>query len=433
MRSEAVPPAPADPAKGLPPVVPPSGKFIAQLFLVPGLIVTGAVLLLIGLGWLVGGPTPERFLQRLDSSNPEERWRGAEDLAQVLLRDEHLAADPGFALDLADRLRHALDAAAPAEQAYAERMKQARSASEGTQVQPVEESDPERKKLEAERNYIHYLMASLSEFTVPAGLPQLEDLADKPDVAAEADALVPRRPEAVWASRRPEAVWALGKLGNNLQRFDHLPQDQRQALLATLKAEAAGTDPDRARCAETARLLLQGRQDGKPRLLGLDEVFARCAATGDPFLKSMTALALNFWEGDPAENARLDDVLVTLANTPDGAADRTPVLEVRYNAAVALGRRGSDRARLDLLGEMLDEQRQLQTFRLKGKDGADKPDEATAHTTVVNALRAVTELHRRRPDRDLSDLRPALERLARSEDAALHTEAEHTLQALANP
>jgi hypothetical protein len=337
-------------------------------------------------------------------------------------------------------------------------MKQAQSAGDGAPDQPAEQFDPDRKKLEAERNYIHYLIASLSEFTVPAGVPLLEDLADKPDVAADADAPIQRRAEAAWAarrpegfwelghalgrndlppyfnSRRPEAVWALGKLGNNLQRFDRLPQDQRQALLATLTAEAAGADPDRAHCAETARLLLQGRQDGQPRLLGLDEVFGRCAATGDPFLKSMTALSLNFWEGDPAENARLDDVLVTLADTPDGAAaDRTPVLEVRYNAAVALARRGSDRARLDLLGEMLDEQRQRQNFRLKGKDGADKPDEATAQTTVGNALRAVAELHRRRPDRDLSELRPALERLARGDDAGLQTEAEHTLQALTNP
>jgi hypothetical protein len=423
MRSEAVSPSPADPAKGLPPVVPPSGKFIAQLFLVPGLIVTGAVLFLIGLSWLVGGATPERFLRRLDSSNPEERWRGAEDLAQVLLRDERLAADPGFALDLSDRLRRALDAAAPAEEAYAGRM----------HSQPVEEADPDRKKLEADRNYIHYLMACLSEFTVPAGMPLLKDLAEKPDVAADADALVHRRPEAVWASRRPEAVWALGKLGNNLQRFDKLPEDRRQAVLATLQAEAGGTDAGRAGCAEAARALLQGRQDGKPRLLGLDEVYAKCASTGDPFLRSMTALALNFWEGDEAENARLDDILIALAQSPDSAEDRTPVLEVRYNAAVALARRGSDRARLDLLDEMLDPERQLQNFRLKGKDGADRPDEATARTTVVNALRAVAELHRRRPGRDLSALRPVVERLARCDDGALRAEAEHTLQALANP
>jgi hypothetical protein len=423
MRSEALPPSPADPAKGLPPVVPPSGKFIAQLFLVPGLIVTGAVLLLIALGWLVGGATPERFLQRLDSSNPEERWRGAEDLAQVLLRDERLAADPRFALDLADRLQRALDAIAPAEEAYAERMRS----------QPAEEADPERKKLEADRNYIHYLMACLSEFTVPAGMPLLKDLAEKPDAAAAADALGQRRPEARWASRRPEAVWALGKLGNNLQRFDKLPEDQRQAVLAALKTEADGSDPGRARCAEAARLLLEGRQNGKPQLLGLDEVFAKCAATDDPFLRSMTALALNFWEGDPAENARLDEILSTLAQAPDSAEDRTPVLEVRYNAAVALARRGSDRARLDLLAEMLDAERQRQNFRLKGKDGADRADEVTAQTTVVNALRAVTELHRRRPDRDLSELRPALERLARGDDVALRTEAEHTLQSLANP
>jgi hypothetical protein len=82
---------------------------------------------------------------------------------------------------------------------------------------------------------------------------------------------------------------------------------------------------------------------------------------------------------------------------------------------------------------MLDAERQRQNFRLKDKDGGDRADEATAQTTVVNALRAVTELHRRRPDRDLSELRPAIERLARGNDKALSTQAEHTLQSLANP
>src|SRR5262249_56727306 len=47
MPSEAPRSPAASPPGGLPPVVPPSGKFLAQLFLVPGIIVTVAVLWLL--------------------------------------------------------------------------------------------------------------------------------------------------------------------------------------------------------------------------------------------------------------------------------------------------------------------------------------------------------------------------------------------------
>jgi len=40
--------AQADAQAGLPPVLPPSGRFIAQLFVVPGLIILAVVLLMIG-------------------------------------------------------------------------------------------------------------------------------------------------------------------------------------------------------------------------------------------------------------------------------------------------------------------------------------------------------------------------------------------------
>jgi hypothetical protein len=413
--------APADPNRGLPPVVPPTGRFIAQLFVVPGLIVAFVVALLLGANWLMGGArTPEQFLQNLDNPNPEVRWRAADDLAQVLLRDERLASDPRFALDLSVRLRRALEAAAPAEQDYAERMHK----------DPVAENDPGRKKLDADRAYIHYLMACLSDFIVPAGMPALKDLAEKPDVAAQADAQAARRPEATWASRRPEAVWALGKLGENVHRFAAFPPERQQAVLDYLKEEAEGVDTERAEAAKAAVSLLAPPEGDRPRLLGLDAVFDHCASDGDPFLREMTALALNFWQGSPAENARLDGILSRLAQTPDDGESSTQAREVRYNAAVALARRGSARARLDLLQEMLDEERQRQNFRLPAKDGHDAADEATAQTTVLNALKATAEVHRLRPDQDLSSLYPAVERLAHSPAVPLRNEADRTLAAL---
>jgi hypothetical protein len=429
MQSEAVRPSPPDPAKGLPPVVPPTGGFIAQLFLVPGLIVTGIMLLLLGINWLIGGArTPEQFLKNLDNSNPEVRWRAANDLAQTLPRDERLSSDPRFALDIAVRLHQAVAGSAAAEEAYADRLRALPAALPEGERRRLED-DAERKRLDADRAYVHYLMECLSDFTVPVGVSLLGDLARKADVAAEADARI-IRPEAAWASRRPEAVWALAKLGENARRFDQLPAERQQALLDAL-AEEAGGDSERARWAEAGRTILVGRQSGKQQCLGLDAVFATCAADPDPVLRKFTAFALNFWEGDDKENSRLDDILLRLADddgrTP-GESNLAQGLEVRYNAAAALARRGSDRARLDLLRDMLDEDRQLRNFHLKGPDGADRPDEGTARTTLVNALQSVAELHRKKPGRDLSELRPAVEKLAHDPDYALRTEAERTLQ-----
>src|SRR5439155_7977126 len=102
-RQEPIPPAPE---RGLPPVEPPSGRFIAQLFLVPGLIVLGVLLALIAVFYLTkAGHTPAYFLRQLDSDNADIRWRAASDLAQILKRPDkdslRWKTDAAFALDLA--------------------------------------------------------------------------------------------------------------------------------------------------------------------------------------------------------------------------------------------------------------------------------------------------------------------------------------------
>src|SRR5712671_5220379 len=102
MQPEAPVPSANESPKGLPPVTPPSGRFIVQLFLVPGLIVAVAVVILMGFRYLVGGSrSTEHYLRDLDNPNADIRWRGAHDLAQVLKRPESLAlaSDPKFALD----------------------------------------------------------------------------------------------------------------------------------------------------------------------------------------------------------------------------------------------------------------------------------------------------------------------------------------------
>src|SRR5262249_4739711 len=123
MHPEVPSPSGILPPEVLPPVKPPSGKFIAQLFLVPMLIVIGILGLFFTMRSLfgLGGPhTAEQFLHNLDQTNADVRWRAAQDLAQVLLRDDKLASDPKFALDLADRLRQTLLDSEAGEQRLAE-------------------------------------------------------------------------------------------------------------------------------------------------------------------------------------------------------------------------------------------------------------------------------------------------------------------------
>src|SRR3954453_1940279 len=111
------------PHPGLPPVQPPSGQMILRLFLVPFTIVAVLVLLYVGGRALhdrtSGAHAPEHYLQLLDNSNPDIRWRAASDLSQELPRSPKLAADATFALELADRLQTATDDSAGPEKEFA--------------------------------------------------------------------------------------------------------------------------------------------------------------------------------------------------------------------------------------------------------------------------------------------------------------------------
>src|SRR4051794_2048142 len=212
MSSKAPLPPHPDPAAGLPPVVAPSGRFIIQLFLVPGLIVAGAVIILLGFSWLAGGPrTPEGFLRDLQSGNPDVRWRTASDLAQVLKRDDRLATDPQFGLQLAGMLQQAV--ADPAAAERANRM--------------TLEPGAEHKAAQARRSYVQYLSACVGNLALPVGVPVLSDMASKSASAdPKTDALL-----------RRQAVWALASLGDNVQRFRNLPPERRAAIIAELRQE----------------------------------------------------------------------------------------------------------------------------------------------------------------------------------------------------
>ncbi len=440
------------PDPGLPPVSPPTGRMFLRLFGVPALIVGGLVAALVLFGW-VGrmvtgqggseGRSADEFLRGLDDTNPEVRWKTANDLAQVLPRDERLAADAPFALELAARVDRARLGSAANEQSYLERLSK----------MPAEEAARQRKSLEADRNYILYLGACLGKFAIPAGVWSLAEL------AGQEKGLEPR----ALGERRFLGLLALANLGENLKRFDKLPPDRQQAILDQLEAAQKGEHATRAR---QLGEYLQRRRDGKAGALGVDKVLEKCADAGDPLLREMAAFAMNFWTGTASEDAGMEKTLLRLAHDDGRGEDemnrlleekpeeakgllarllgekpsqtrtltKRPGFRVQANAAVALARRGSPRTPLGLLGEMLDPEILRERFVIQDRNsGTEQPDEELVVGTVINALKAVPELHRQRPEMDLSALRPPIDRLAQDSNKAVQTEAVQARLALDAP
>ena len=122
------------------------------------------------------------------------------------------------------------------------------------------------------------------------------------------------------------------------------------------------------------------------------------------------------------------------ASAPAGSKGAGGGWEVRYNAVLALARRGSPHVQdphvWDTLVEMLDEEQQLGNFRTRLRDGREVPDEAAARNTVLGALRAVQELRRKQPGMDLARLREPIEKLTHSPAKLVVSVAKQTLQAL---
>ena len=106
-------------------------------------------------------------------------------------------------------------------------------------------------------------------------------------------------------------------------------------------------------------------------------------------------------------------------------------MQVRFNAAVALARFGAKGARVDVLKDMLDENYLRDNLVLRPRDGGpDRPNEEVIGQTLTNALKAVAELRKLRPDMDLSPLKPEVDALAASGNPDVRTEAEKTKLAL---
>jgi hypothetical protein len=294
----------SDPPRGLPPVEPPSGRFLAQLFLIPLLIVTVLVLLaLAGLWWSRGrygqdeAATTAHFLRDLGSSNADVWWRAAHELAQVIQRPESLAlaSSPKFSLDLAEKLRQEL----------ADLERQERTAYEETRGRPAEERQAALQKLSTQRQQVQFLISALGDFTLPTGVPVLSEIALKGD-GADVPAVT---------LRRRQAVWALANLGQNRQRLKDLSPGQRAKVTEQLAEEAAGRGP-RAAWARMAHDYLTRQQP-----LGVDVTLEKCAGFEDTYLRSLVALALNFWDGP-----RVEPTLERLADD-DGHGTRLEITD----------------------------------------------------------------------------------------------------------
>ncbi|HYT89982.1 MAG TPA: hypothetical protein VEL76_14850 [Gemmataceae bacterium] len=115
----------------------------------------------------------------------------------------------------------------------------------------------------------------------------------------------------------------------------------------------------------------------------------------------------------------------------DGVMPSAPGWQVRYNATVALARRGSPRLPFDILSEMLDEDRQMRNWRARLQDGREVPDEAAARRTVLAALKVFAEWHKHADavktvgadNPDLRKVYAAVEKLTHSPNQVVKMEA----------
>jgi hypothetical protein len=105
---------------------------------------------------------------------------------------------------------------------------------------------------------------------------------------------------------------------------------------------------------------------------------------------------------------------------------------IRYNAAATLARRGSANVPWDMILEMLDENRQMHNFREQLVNGDVVPDETAARMTVVSALRAVGDWHKKQAlgnkavSPELTQVYVAVDKLAASPIMEIKTQAENT-------
>jgi len=289
--NNAVAPIDPNPAPGLPPVLPPSGRHIVQMFLVPGFIVAAVVLVLLFFNWLQSGHgDATSIIANLDAANADVRWRAANDLTQRLKRDEELATSPQLSLRLCELLQKRLEE-------YDQAQKSAKDGSADS-----------RKELDERCKDVQFLVACVGNLMLPTGSELLGKVLNREGDNENKQRVLLRR----------EAVWAMSNLGNNLTRLAELPEARRAAVLGGLQTEAASGTSDRRHWAGIAVEYLQAIQECKQAPThGVVDALASAAADNGPnsdlFLRELVAHALNFWHGDDREEKLIDATLVKLS------------------------------------------------------------------------------------------------------------------------
>lgn len=112
----------------------------------------------------------------------------------------------------------------------------------------------------------------------------------------------------------------------------------------------------------------------------------------------------------------------------------SPGWQIRYNAAIALARRGSEHVPWKVVAEMLDEKQQFRNFSSVVADGREIPNEVNARRTILQTLEAVRDWHRKhaehkeKPSPELETVYARVDRLAQSPIVELRAQAEATRQ-----
>ena len=296
----------------LPPVEPPSGRFLIQLFVVPAVI----VMFVVGVWWLVtslatrGAQDPTKVVAKLRASN-QNRWQEAYELAnmlQVEKRYPKLKSNRELATELAALLAEEIAAEATDENSVKLRM---------------------------------FLCSALGAFKVDEGLDELLQAA-----SADVDTGVQRA-----------AVDAIAV---------------RAQTLAAAEPPTALYHPQ------------------------LVETFVSLANQPDELIRSQTAYALGVLTQVDTADLQLTAELEKLVEDLHS--------DTRYNAALALARRGNLRA-IGAVSEMFD--REAIELSVKGEEATGRQIHKR-NTILRNAIEAARSLAAQNPNADLSKLREAL-------------------------
>ncbi|HEY4312233.1 MAG TPA: HEAT repeat domain-containing protein [Pirellulales bacterium] len=316
------------PDRGLPPVEPPSARFILQLFVVPGVIVIIIVLVWLLFNWLAQmGSDPSKYVAAL-RSNSKARWQAAASLADVLndQRNADLKRDPALARDLAQFLTEELK-------------------------DPNEGEEQEMLDI--------YLCRALGEFSVPEAVPPLLEaaaLTRSEDIAVRRAAL---EGLAVFASHSPVA------------------ETPYQAQIDQVLGKAAADQDAQIRSVSAFALGVVGDQASREQLRQmLSDVYPDVrynAATGLARCHDVAGLEVILEMLDPDEQRSLK----LEAEGESREVKRSLIVENGLQAALALNAvlSEADRAKLRQAVEQLPDKQQPADIRLRATEALRRFDE----------------------------------------------------------